>query len=154
MPPSLGRVAARNSAVSNARNLGMSAPGLARLRRNFRKLAPEVDKQLRLELRMAAKPIMERGRVTAPRRSGRLGRSLKVSVQARGVAVTSKLPYANVIHWGGSTGIGHQPGVPWSGSVFVESSLFLSRALEEQEGEVLDGMGQAVERASLSAGWR
>lgn len=149
-----GRVVARNQAVGQARNLGLGAPGLAQLRRSFRKLAPEVDRQLRVDLLKAALPILERGRALAPRRSGRLARSLRVSVQQRGVAVTSRVPYANAIHWGGSVGPGHMPGVPWSGSVLIEPSLFLSEALEEQEDDVIGQMAEAVDTAAGRAGWR
>lgn len=149
----ISRVVARNAAVRQARTLGINAPGLGRLRSSFRRLAPEVDKQLRRDLYRAAKPIRDRGRALAPRRSGRLARSLRVSVQAYGIAITSRLPYANVIHWGGSTGEGHMPGVPWSGSVTVPASLFLSQAIEEQEDSVMRDMAGAVDTAAGRAGW-
>lgn len=150
----LGRVIARNEAVKGARSLGIAAPGLRQLRRTFKRLAPEVDKQLRADLKQDAQPILERGRQLVPRRSGRLARSLRISVQQRGVAITSTLPYANVIHWGGTTGRGHMSGVPFSGSVFVEPSLFLSRALEENEKRVVRDMARSVDRAAVRAGWR
>lgn len=149
-----GRIVARNEAVGNARGLGLSAPGLRELRRSFRRLPPEVDHWLQVEIEVAARPILARGRENAPHRSGRLARSLRIVVQQRGVAIVSRLPYANVIHWGGTTGAGHQPNVPWSGSVFVEPSLFLSRSLEEHEGQFIDAASKAVDRAAVRAGWR
>lgn len=144
----------RNRQVSRAKGFGIQAPGLRDLRRSFRRLAPEVDKGLKVGFRRVAKPIRDEGRVNAPHLSGKLARSLRISVVQRGVSITSRVPYANVQHWGGSTGRGHQPGVPWSGSIMVEPSLFLSKALEDHEDETMDEMGRVVDLAALRAGWR
>lgn len=148
-----GQIVARNAAVKEARGIRIDTQGLRDLRRDLRRLEPEVEKQLKKELRAAVAPVLEAARVLAPHRSGKLARSLRVSVAARGVAIGSRLPYANVIHWGGSTGRGHYPGDAWSGEILIRESLFLSRALEQHEDRVVDAIGDAVETAARNAGW-
>ena len=152
-----GLISSRNAQVKAARGLGIKAPGLSKLRRDFKRLAPEVDLALKGELLIVARPVLERGKQLTPQggpNPGKLMRSERISVANRGVSIGSRLPYAAVIHWGGSTGKGHRPGVPWSGSVLVKPSLFRSRALEEHEPEIMVGMGAAVERAAVRTGWR
>jgi phage gpG-like protein len=142
------RIVARNEAVKGARGIHIEAYGLRELRAAFRQLPPAVDKNVKLGLRRAAIPVRGRARELAPRKTGTLARSLTISVQRSGVAITSRIPYANVQHWGGSTGKGHMENVPWSGSIFVEPTLFLSQALSEHEGEVMDEMARAIDRAA------
>lgn len=136
------------------RRSGIAAPGLRKFRRTLRRLAPETDKLLRLRLRRAAEPILARSRDLAPHLSGRLASSLRISVQQRGVAITDRVPYAAVIHWGGTTGVGHGPGVPFSGSVHIKPSLFVVRAVDENTDRVLEESRAAVEEAAVKEGWR
>lgn len=44
--------------------------------------------------------IANRGRVEAPRRTGRLASSVATHTQANRTEITSGLPYANRVHWG------------------------------------------------------
>lgn len=143
----------RNAAVKEARGLGLHAPGLRDLRHDLKALEPLINKELDRELRQAADKIAVTGGAMAPRRSGDLQHSIRPIVSSRGVAVGSRLPYANVIHWGGTTGPGHVPGRPWSGSVFIRPSLFLSKAIEDHADQFAEDVGDAIERAAFKAGW-
>jgi hypothetical protein len=62
-------------------------------------------------LRAAAEPVIAKARSEAPVRTGRLRASIKPYASGAGikpyVRFGSRLPYANVINWGGTTGIGH-----------------------------------------------
>jgi hypothetical protein len=54
--------------------------------------------------------VVARATGTAPRRTGRLAASVRAGRLASGVAVRSRLPYANPIHWGWpARGIAAQP---------------------------------------------
>ena len=150
----MGFVEDRNAAVKGARGLGIHVLGLEDLRKSLRDLDKEIDKALRKDLREAAKPVLARARANVPTGgSGALARSLRISVQTRGVALGSRLQYANLVHWGGSTGRGHVQGRAWSGSVKVRESLFLSRALVSEEDQLLDALDAAVGRAAERAGF-
>jgi phage gpG-like protein len=146
-------IAARNAAVGHARGIRVDTSGLRELRRDLKGMDRAVDKQLVREFRTIGRDIAQEGSALAPRKTGTLAGSLKPSVTLRGVAVGSRLEYANVAHWGGTTGRGHQPGVPWSGSVRVQPSLFLSRAVERQQNKIVDEIGDAIERAATDVGW-
>lgn len=149
----LDQIVARNEAVKEARGLGIDTSGFRDLRRALRALDKEIDKELRAALVKAVRPVVTTGRALAPVESGALRRSIRPSVTQRGVAVGSRLPYANLIHWGGSTGPGHRPGSPWSGSILVRESLFLSRALEQHEDRIVDSTENAVMDAARRLGW-
>ncbi len=127
--------------------------GLTAFRRDLRRLYPEINKQLNRDLKVAAGPILAAAKSKAPYRSGRLAGSIRVSSQQRGVSIRSALPYANVIHWGGSTGRGHREGVAWSGSVKIAPSYFLTDAVRDKERYIVDKMGDMIEHAALRTGW-
>lgn len=155
-------VAARNAAVKQAHGIGIEVLGLRELQRSMKELDPEVRKGFRKELRAAGKPILADARANtpvyagAPRKGvepGALRKSVRLSVAQSGVAFGSRLPYANLIHWGGSTGKGHRSGSPWSGATKVRESLFLSNAVARHEEHVMDAMDRAVENAAKRAGW-
>lgn len=150
-----GFIATRNATVANARGIRIETEGLRSLRRSFRALSPAFDLELRGELRKVGREVAQRGSQLAPHGpSGRLAGTLRSSVTQRAVAVTSNLPYANVIHWGGSTGRGHRPGIAWSGSVRIQPSLFLSRAIEQEETQISSDFFAALDRAAVKSGWR
>jgi phage gpG-like protein len=151
--PRASQIASRNAAVGQARGLGIDTQGLRELRRDLKRLEPEVAKELRVSIREAVKPVHAEGRSNAPRLSGALAASLRIGVTMKGASISSRLPYAGVQHWGGSTGKGHKPRSPWSGSVIVEPSLFLSKALEAHEERLVDEIGDAVEAAAKKVGW-
>lgn len=148
-------IASRNAAVKEARGLGIWVEGMESLQRALKEVDPNIRKEMRKELRTAARPVLATARTLTPRGpTGNLQRSLKVSVTNNGIALGSRLPYANLIHWGGSTGKGHVVGRRWSGAVKVRESLFLSRALESNEDELMDALDRAVDRAAAQAGFK
>jgi phage gpG-like protein len=145
---------ARNEAVKGARGLGIWMEGFESLQKALKEVDPEIRKAMRKELRSAARPVLAEARGLTPRRTGNLQKSLRVSTTNNGVALGSRLPYANLIHWGGSTGRGHVVGRRWSGASKVRESLFLSRALQNNEDEFIDALDRAVDNAAARAGFR
>lgn len=75
--------------------------GLRELRRDLRAIDRQLPRELGKSLKGAAeRVVLPRARSEAPRRSGRLADSLRVSARGTSVAVRSRLPYAGPIHWG------------------------------------------------------
>lgn len=77
--------------------------GLGRLRRDLRRIDVGMAKGLTTELRAIGKEAQAKvhGSTATPHRTGKLRKSVKVSVQARGVSLYSTLPQAPVWNWGG-----------------------------------------------------
>ena len=120
--------------------------GLREFRSDLKKLQPEVGKELRADIKVAAAKIAAEAASVAPRRTGAYARSIRPYVTARGASVGSTLPQAGVLHWGGTI----QPrGVP----ITIEARPVISTALDRQSDRLVDELGDAVERAARKAGW-
>lgn len=124
----------------------IDTPGLRDFRRDLKRLQPLIAKELTGELRDISQPVVIRAASLAPRLTGELARSLRVSVQQRGVSIYSTLPQAPVLHWGGTI---RPRGVP----ITFPRTEFISRAVEEHADRLLDDVSDGVERASHRAGW-
>ncbi len=87
-----------------ARNheLSIEAPGLAKLRRDLKRIDADAAKELTSELREMAKDVRDDARGLAPFDEGDLKKSIKHSVRARGASVFSDSDYAEVHEWGGT----------------------------------------------------
>jgi hypothetical protein len=64
-----------------------------------------------------------------------------------GRVVGSRLPQAGVLHWGGTI---RPRGVP----IKFEPHPVMSDALDRRTNEIVDDLGDAVDRAARKAGWR
>ena len=82
-------------------DLTVEVEGYRDLQRALRSAPADTRKEVRKGLRTAATTVRDDARRRAPSRSGRLRRSLRVSVTQRGVAVGSRLPYAAIHEFGG-----------------------------------------------------
>lgn len=143
----------RNRLVKEARGLTISIDGLASLTASVRAMSRDAEKDLKAGLTAAMVPVTAEARRLAPYKTGRLSRSLKPFARANAVGVRSLLPYANVQHWGGTTGKGHVPGQPWSGSVYVHPTLFVSRAIDKHEDQIVEDVWKVMEDHALRTGW-
>jgi phage gpG-like protein len=121
--------------------------GARELRRALKQTHPAADKQLREELRDIGERIALVGARNAPRDTGALQRSIRPYVTARGVAVGSTLPYASVVHWGGTIN-------PRGTDIRFERRPFLSDAIEDTADWALNQIADSFDRAARSAGWR
>lgn len=120
--------------------------GLAEFRRDLRKLDREADKELRGNIRAGAEKVLREAQADAPRRSGALARSLKISVTAKRASIYSNLPYAPVVHWGGTI-------KPRGVEIRFKRTEFISGAAERGADRLAEDIAQGVERAALRAGW-
>lgn len=118
--------------------------GLAELRRALRSMERTAPRELNKALKAAAADeVLPTANALTPVRTGRLRARNRVSVRGNRVALINSLPYAQVLHWGGTTGPGHKPGVGGSGAVKVTASKWMARAAEQER----DDVGRVVIRA-------
>jgi hypothetical protein len=120
--------------------------GVREFRRDLKKLEPAIDRELRGEIREAGATVLVRARSLAPRLTGELAQSLRLSVTQRGVSIYSALPQAPVLHWGGRI-------EPRGTAITFPRTEFITSAVEERADELLDDIGDGIERAALRAGW-
>jgi phage gpG-like protein len=129
-----------------ADTVAVTTKGLGELRRDLRRLEPLVDRELRDALREAGEKVAITAGALAPRRSGALAHSIRPFVSGARVSIGSTLPYAGVVHWGGTI---RPRGVP----ITFKPTEFVTRAAEDHADELVDDIGDGVERAARRAGW-
>jgi hypothetical protein len=84
------------------RDGGVRVEGLREFRRDLKRVSPEVNTGLRVELKRIGETVAAEARGAAVKRTGRYAASIRPYVAGAGVAVGSRLPQANVLHWGGT----------------------------------------------------
>lgn len=124
---------------------GIRVEGLREFRSSLKGADAATTKIINQELRVSAETVAAAARGLAPRKTGRLAGSLKPFAAGNRVGVRSSLPYANVQHWGGTTGRGHTSSRP--GATRVRGTQFVTRAVEGREDQIIQGLGEALERA-------
>lgn len=121
--------------------------GLRELRRDLRRLQPELDKQLRKDIKAAADKVAAAARANAPRRTGRYADSIKSYVTGTTASVGSRLPQAGVLHWGGTI-------KPRGVSITFPARPVISDAVDRQADQLVEDIGDAVDTAARRAGWK
>jgi phage gpG-like protein len=121
--------------------------GLKELRGALRALEPAADRMLRDELRHAGEKIAVTAGALAPHRTGDLAHSIRAYVLGARVSVGSTLPYAGVVHWGGTI---EPRGVP----IHFRRTEFIVRAAEDHADELVNDIAEGVDRVTRSLGWR
>ena len=106
----------------------------------------EADKELRKSIRTAALKVAAEAAASAPRRSGALAKSIRPYVSGAKASIGSTLPYAGVVHWGGTI---HPRGV----DIKFPRTEFITKAVARHTDQIVDDIGDGIERAALRAGW-
>ena len=126
--------------MAQQQDVSVQVIGLRDLRRDLKAIGQGLPRELTKAQKEAGEVIARRARELAPRRSGRLAASIKVSAAGTRVAVKSSLPYASPVHWGWrARGIVGQP--------------FLWQAVEEKRDEYVDALGDAIEALARRHGF-
>lgn len=120
--------------------------GLKEFKRATRLVSPIFARELNADLKRAARPIADEASRNAPRRTGRYANSIRVYSNAKGVSIGSRLPQANVVHWGGTI---RPRGVP----IKFRRRAVIWDAAERQSARLVDAVGDAMERSARKAGW-
>lgn len=139
-----------------ARDIVVEVKGARELRSALRKIEDEAERKgmqasLKAEYRTAARVVEIAARQEAPKRSGRLGGSVKAKGTTTGASVTvggtKAVPYAGPIHWGWGSRPNRSKG--WRGGP-ISANNFMLRALgssREQVAEILeDGLRKLIDR--------
>jgi hypothetical protein len=116
-------------------------------RQELKHLDPEADKALRKGLREIGVPVLTRARSLAPRDTGELSRSIRLSVTKREMSIYSTLPQAPVLHWGGTIS-------PRGTEITFPRTEFATRAVMEHADKLIEGIGDNFENAATRLGWR
>lgn len=123
----------------------IQAQDLATFRRDVRRADKEIGKQLQRELREVSKRVAEEAGNIAPRRTGALAGSYRGTARRTLGIVRSTNPVARFVEFGFH---------PRGGETFVEGVNPIGHAVEQQEDQIVDGIGDAVDRAATALGWR
>lgn len=130
----------------------ISIEGLRAFQRDVKTTQPGLRRDVPKAMQKAAEEVaLPASRALTPSRTGRLRASERVSARGIGVAITSRVPYANVIHWGGTTGRHHSRSRP--GATRITKSLFAVRAIERTAGPLVDAIGDELAKTFRRNGW-
>lgn len=120
--------------------------GLRDFRRDLKRVDKEADKELRKSIRAAALKVAVEAAASAPRRSGALAKSIRPYVSGASASIASTLPYAGVVHWGGTI-------EPRGVKIRFPRTEFITKAVERHTDQIVDDIGAGIERAAHRAGW-
>ena len=126
--------------------------GLNETRRDLRLIDQQLPRELGQAMKAAAQPVLETARSNTPVRTGRLQQSLRLSAAGTRVSIVSRVPYANVIEWGGTTGRGHRPG-GGGGSVRIKGRHMATRAAEQKHDEFVNALARSLDEFFARHGW-
>jgi phage gpG-like protein len=129
-----------------ADTVAVTTKGLGEFRRDLRRLEPLVDRELRDALREAGEKVAITAGAHAQRRTGEYAHSIRAFVSGAKVSVGSTLPQAGVLHFGG---VIRPRGVP----ITFRPHPVILEAIEDHADELVDDIGDGVERAARRAGW-
>ena len=140
------------------RGLGVEVPELRDAIRDLRRIEPRVAREAQREIAQALAPIVAAARADAPvgtRPKGRGRRRLRDTIRAQvgsgGVWVGSRLPYANIVHWGGRRPADAHNRTNW---IDVKGRPFIARAAERQADRLLGEIDRAIDRVYTRHGFR
>lgn len=119
--------------------------GLKDLRRDLRKVDKEAVKEVRVVIRDAARIVASEAAALAPRgRSGKLAASYRGTTSGTKGIVRNRQVYSRFIEFG------FHPG---GGRTFVPGKEPIGRALENRRDDVIEALGDGIDKAARSSGW-
>ena len=120
--------------------------GLGALNRALGRIDKDLRKQSVAHLRDVAREVRDEARPMTPVRSGDLRRSLRYQASNRGASVSSNLPYAPVVEWGGTI----QPrGVP----ITFPRTRMLGRSVEQNTDDIEEQIGRLFDGIARTNGF-
>lgn len=125
---------------------GIETRGLREFRRDLKRINPLIEKELRQAIRTAALRVRSRVVTTAPRLTGELAGSFRVSVTTRGASIYSRLPQAPVLEFGGTI---EPRGVP----ITFPRTEFVGRAVDTEADRLVEDISDGINHAAHRAGW-
>jgi hypothetical protein len=128
-----------------AGSIAVRSEGFREFRRDVRRADKEVGRELQKDLREVAQGVAREAATLAPRDTGKTAAGYRGSARGTsGVVRNAQLP-ARFIEFGFH---------PRGGSTFVEGRNPIGTAVERREDAIVEGLGDAVDRAVTALGWR
>jgi phage gpG-like protein len=121
-------------------DVAIRVDGLSGLRKGLRQLDPDANKELTQALKAAADKVAVTAGALAPRRSGELAHSIRPQVSGTRASIVSSLPYAAVVHWGGTI-------APRGARITFKRTGFITRAVEDHRDELLQDVAAGIDHA-------
>lgn len=121
--------------------------GLRELRRVLRQTDAESARALQAGLKDAAGVVAADAAAHAPRRSGALAASIRPYAAGNKAGIRSRLPYAGVVHFGGTI---KPRGVP----ITFKPRPFITDAIDRKSDAIVARVAVALDAAVRRAGWK
>ena len=138
-------------------NAGIEVAGLREFQRGLKRLNPELDKQLKVELQAIAQTVADDAAVKVPTRSGQARRSIRAGADAKGPFVKGgkkKVPYYGWLDFGSrnpNIGAPRRFG-PWTQSgAGPKRGRFIYPAIDRNLERIASGGAAALARAKADA---
>jgi len=129
-------------------DLAIDVRGLTGLLRDLRKAESQAPKEISRGLREAGRPVLATSRALAPRRSGALSRSIRLSVTRGRMTLYSTSPYSALHEYGGTARLRKGRMVPAQFMrVPIRASRMAERAIDSHREQLVDTVADAIERA-------
>jgi phage gpG-like protein len=129
-----------------ADDVAIRVDGLRELHAALRNTDREAAKALRAELKAVAASVATEAASLAPRRTGRLAASIRPYATGNRAGVRSSLPYAGVVHWGGTI---RPKGTP----ITFPARPFIADAMDRKADEAATQIAAVLDGAIRRAGW-
>lgn len=138
-------------------NAGVQVEGLARFRRDLKKIDPELTKQLRVDLLDIAREIVSETAQRVPKVSGRAAGSLRAGVSGNNAYIAGgkqSVPYYGWLDFGGRTPVKGNPRSvgPWAKSgPGPRGGRYLYPTIRRNEREITEKAQSAFDKAADAA---
>lgn len=121
--------------------------GLAEFRRDLRSIDRALPREVNQVIKSAVGRVAAEASRTAPRQSGTLAGSYRPFTRGNIAGVTSRLPYAPVIEYGGTIR-------PRGAEITFPRREVVTKAAAREADRVVDEIGDGVDGLARRHGWR
>jgi phage gpG-like protein len=140
------------------------APGLSKLRRDLKKIDRDLGREAPRHVRRVANQarhggwrppgpvprppnqVRDEARSRAPKKTGRLSKSIRTSVRSKGASIYSPEEYAGVHEFGGTIS-------PKGTPIEIEGQRFIYGAIDEKADDVAEQLGDLLDHIADTNGF-
>jgi HK97 gp10 family phage protein len=122
------------------------APGLSKLRRDLKKIDRDLGREATRHVRRVANQVRDEARSRAPKKTGRLSKSIRTSVRSKGASIYSPEEYAGVHEFGGTIS-------PKGTPIEIEGQRFIYGAIDEKADDVAEQLGDLLDHIADTNGF-
>jgi HK97 gp10 family phage protein len=122
------------------------APGLSKLRRDLKKIDRDLGREATRHVRRVGNQVRDEARSRAPKKTGRLSKSIRTSVRSKGASIYSPEEYAGVHEFGGTIS-------PKGTPIEIEGQRFIYGAIDEKADDVAEQLGDLLDHIADTNGF-